>query len=158
VPGGEGALGVSVRCGPLTATHLGLRSLAVGPGRFVRAGGRLGSLGATGVLRLGARVTRERFGYLDPLALLGEGAGPPPLPAARAPRAERPVIPRRPVVPVTRRVPTWVPAPSRSPSEVPLAGWIGVALLAGGVGCGALVRRRSHSRRAPAGSVVPGGA
>lgn len=152
VPGGDGALGVSVRCGPLTATHLGLSSLRVGRGRSVGAGHRLGILGPAGTLRLGARVTTRRFGYLDPLALMG-GEGLPPLPVGRAPRGGRPG-PRgvRPLGPGVRmavpdRARAQAPAPAPEPARFPLAAWLGVGLLAAGIGCGALVSRRDRGRR-----------
>src|ERR687885_446502 len=66
VPGGRG-LGVTVRCGALVATHLGLGRLAVRRGAWVTAGTRLGALGPDGRFRLGARRAADRFGYVDPL-------------------------------------------------------------------------------------------
>ncbi|WP_187369335.1 M23 family metallopeptidase [Baekduia soli] len=77
--------GVSLRCGALVATELGLAAIAVRPGARVRAGATVGRLGARGVLRLGARRAGDRLGYLDPLELV-DG------PARRAPRA-RPRLP-----------------------------------------------------------------
>src|SRR3954452_17379793 len=62
VPGGRG-LGVTVRCGALVATHLGLVRLAVRRGGRVGAGTRLGSVGPGGTVRLGARRAADRFGY-----------------------------------------------------------------------------------------------
>src|SRR3954451_420690 len=85
VPGGRG-LGVTVRCGALVATHLGLVRLAVRRGVRVGAGTRLGSVGPGGTVRLGARRAADRFGYVDPLALL-RGDGPPDGPAVPAPAA-----------------------------------------------------------------------
>src|SRR3954469_18735929 len=82
VPGGRG-LGVTVRCGALVATHLGLARLAVRrgrrvaagvrprPGRAARAGrggrrvaagARGGAVGPAGTVRLGARRSDDRFG------------------------------------------------------------------------------------------------
>jgi peptidase M23-like protein len=92
-------LGVSIRCGELTATHLGLRALAVRRGARVGRGQPVGRLGASGVLRLGARVTAQRFGYLDPLALI---------------EAERPRS-RPPLGPVPRGVAPRRPAPRGLP-------------------------------------------
>src|SRR4051795_9264191 len=92
VPGGRG-LGVTVRCGALVATHLGLVRLAVRRGGRVAAGTRLGSVGPAGRVRLGARRAADRFGYVDPLALL-RGDGPPDGPAL-PPSAPRP--PARPL-------------------------------------------------------------
>ncbi|HEX2102944.1 MAG TPA: peptidoglycan DD-metalloendopeptidase family protein, partial [Solirubrobacteraceae bacterium] len=82
-------LGVSVRCGRLIATHLGLRVVAVRRAAAVAPGSRLGRLGAGGRLRLGARRAADRFGYVDPLRLLGDppaGAPVPAVPLGRAPR------------------------------------------------------------------------
>jgi hypothetical protein len=87
VPGGRG-LGVTVRCGALVATHLGLARLAVRRGRHVGAGTRLGSVGRAGTIRLGARRAADRFGYVDPLALL-RGDGPPGAPAMPGPASRR---------------------------------------------------------------------
>jgi hypothetical protein len=152
-------LGVSVRCGRLTATHLGLGTLTVRHGDRVRRGQRIGRSGPSGVVRLGARVTARRFGWVDPLALTGSPpppAGAPPIPAGRAPR---PLLPARP------RVPAWprVPAPPRVPARparaahrgvpaahrgIPALAGLGVALIAAGLPLGAVVRlRRSRSRR-----------
>src|SRR5215210_329608 len=64
-------LGVTVRCGRLTATHLGLGALGVRAGERVRRGRRLGRVGPAGIVRLGARVTVRRFGWIDPLRLVG---------------------------------------------------------------------------------------
>src|SRR3954449_3356640 len=83
LPGGRG-LGVTVRCGALVATHLGLVRLAVRRGGGVAAGTRLGSVGPAGRVRLGARRAADRFGYVDPLALL-RGDGSPPGPGGPAP-------------------------------------------------------------------------
>jgi Peptidase family M23 len=104
---GEGAgRGVSVRCGALTATHLGLAGLAVRRGAMVAAGAPVGTLGPTGLLRLGARVTARRFGYVDPLRLLGREPGDPPVATPRRPSARGP----RPV-PAPAHVPALGPAP-----------------------------------------------
>src|SRR4051812_41939275 len=66
VPGGGGD-GVTVRCGALVATHLGLGRVAVRRGARVAAGMRLGAAGPAGRVRLGARRGGARFGYVDPL-------------------------------------------------------------------------------------------
>ncbi|MEA2319951.1 MAG: Peptidase family, partial [Solirubrobacteraceae bacterium] len=92
VPGG--ALAVSVRCGGLSATHIGLGRLVVAEGARVRAGGMLGPLGRGGRLRLGARIARLRFGYVNPATLLGAGPGGAPAapgaPLGRAPSRPAP--------------------------------------------------------------------
>src|SRR3954468_18524918 len=98
VPGGRG-LGVTVRCGGLVATHLGLGSVAVRRGARVAAGTRIGAggpagragvggVGPGGRLRLGAGLVAARFGYVDPLGLLRDERPPaaPAAPLGRAPR------------------------------------------------------------------------
>src|SRR4051794_4247344 len=100
VPGGRG-LGVTVRCGALVATHLGLVRLAVRRGGRVAAGTPVGSVGPAGTVRLGARRAADRFGYVDPLALL-RGDGSPHGPAVPAPAgrgALRGAPPPRPAAP-----------------------------------------------------------
>ena len=88
-------LAVSVRCGALAATYLGLGRLAVRAGSRLAAGQGLGTLGPAGRLRLGARRAADRRGYLDPLSLLADDhpapprLGPAPRPCARAPRVRR---------------------------------------------------------------------
>jgi murein DD-endopeptidase MepM/ murein hydrolase activator NlpD len=149
--------GVTVRCGALVATHLGLGRVTVRRGAVVAAGARLGTLGAGGRLRLGARRAADRFGYVDPQALLGgaPGGGPTPVvPLGRAPRA--PVAPaarpaaRVPARPVPRPRPVAapgerVPAPA---APIPAAAWAGLVLLAAGLPLGGLVRRDRRRRRA----------
>lgn len=102
VPSRGGA--VSIRCGRLTATVLGLAAPAVRAGAAVRSGDPLGSVAPGGRIRLGARVTGRRFGYVDPEVLLGRD-GTPRSPAAplagRRPRlgpggGEDPLGARRP--------------------------------------------------------------
>jgi hypothetical protein len=124
-----------VACGSLRATYLRLGSLRVRPGAVVAAGYPLGVLGAAGRLRLGARHAGRRFGYVDPLTLLRTSRAPPPLaiPAPRSPRPPRAVRSAR--------------APAPAPREVPAAGWLAVALLAGGLPVGGLVRGRRRARR-----------
>jgi hypothetical protein len=110
VPGGRG-LGVTVRCGDLVATHLGLGRVTVRRGAVVGAGRRLGLVGPAGRLRLGARRAAARFGYIDPLGLLGAdpppaGREPAPGPFGRTPEARR-VAPRAPLV--APRPPSFAP-------------------------------------------------
>jgi hypothetical protein len=112
---GEGAgRGVSVRCGALTATHLGLAGLAVRPGTMVAAGAPVGTLGPSGLLRLGARVTARRFGYVDPLRLLGREPWSPPTATHRR-RGGR--DPR----PAPEPAPAPGPGPAPRPHAVPAA-------------------------------------
>ncbi len=142
----SGGRGVSVRCGALTATHLGLGAVAVHRGARVHAGAALGVAGPGGVVRLGARVTARRFGYVDPLALIGGRRDAPPLaPLGRAPRPAAPHVVRSPRPPLVHRTPR--PAANAAPAmAVPPAAWAGLALLAAGVPLGGLVRRRRRQR------------
>ena len=147
-------LGVSIRCGEITATELGLRALAVHRGATVSAGTFVGAVGSQGVLRLGARVTSRRFGYLDPLALLpGAPAvhGSPPLGAA--PRSPHPIAPLtrtrvhrpRPVGVVQRPFAARAAAP-----HLPPLAWAGIALVAAAIPLGGLAYRRTRRRAATA--------
>lgn len=172
---GRASQGVTVRCGRLVATHLGLVP-RVRRGVAVARGAPVGVLGASGVLRLGARQGEDRFGYVDPRALLG-GGGPPvpvPVPALRPGRrspglarrvARRPVrtpppvlAPRlvgtpRPVPAPRHRIPRAAPRPERVPAGV-LAG-ASLLALAGTFGVGASLTLRRGERRAPARAVTP---
>ncbi len=165
VPGRGGA--VSIRCGALTATILGLDTPRIRGGSIVHAGDRLGVVGSTSGVRLGARVTRSRFGYVDPEQLLGPAIdGPPPLVApSRGPRAGRgpggsprstpaPGLPapldrlRAPAgVPSSRPLATAAaPLVSSAERRVPLAAWLGLVLVAAALPAGALVRRGDRGR------------
>src|SRR3954454_5249452 len=175
VPGGRG-LGVTVRCGALVATHLGLARLAVRRGDRVAAGTPVGSVGPAGRVRLGARRAADRFGYVDPLALLRDD-GPPggpalppsaprpparplpspgPAPLGRAPRTPATVLGRAPHAPAPRTAPhAPLPAPRPRPAvgerprtAIPAGAWAGLLLLAAGVPLGLLIRRR-RVRRIP---------
>jgi len=131
-----GGRGVTVRCGALVATHLGLGSLAVRRGASVAAGQRLGTVPAAGRVRLGARVAAERWGWVDPLGLVDAPREPPPLVPAvripRAPHAPRPVRAPRPG-PAARPVRTG-PVPTSGPVPLTVLAWSGVGLLAIGLG------------------------
>jgi hypothetical protein len=150
VPGGRGR-GVTVRCGALVATHLGLGRVTARRGARVVPGTRLGAVGPAGRVRLGARRIGSRFGYVDPLALLREARVPadPAVPLGRTPRgpvAAPPVVPlRRPVRPVASTAPA---------SGVPALGWAGLVVLAAGVPLGGIVRR--SRRRRTRGTVAAG--
>ena len=66
-----------VACGALRATHLRPRRRARAARRaWWPPGAAIGAPAAAGVLRLGARRAGERFGYVDPLALLADLPGP----------------------------------------------------------------------------------
>jgi len=146
------AVGVSVRCGRFVATHLGLRRLLVHRGDGVRRGQPIGRVGASGVVRLGARRSTERFGWVDPLALIaqerprGAPLGPAPPASARrparrlhpAPRAGRPAVVRAP--------------PPAAGREAPMLAWIAAALIATGLPVGPMLVARRRRRRAAAGT------
>ena len=144
-------LAVSVRCGALTATYLGLGRLATRAGSGVARGDALGTLGATGRLRLGARRASDRRGYVDPLLLLADRA--PPLPhLGPAPRAlrRRPLPPTRPaprsIAPATPRAPGGsAPAPDRLPWPV----YPALALVASALPLGGLLHRRRRRTGTP---------
>jgi len=138
-----GRAGVTIRCGPLVATVLGLARLDVARGERVARGRRLGVVGAGGRVRLGARRAGDRFGYRDPLALLaarraarGPRAAPPPAGASRRPPA-RAGPARAPVA--VRRAP---------PARAPLLAWVGAGLVALALPAGAVgARARARARR-----------
>jgi len=146
--------GVTVRCGPLRATVLGLATTAVHRGARVHAGARIGTA-AGPTLRLGARAATDRFGYVDPLRLLAADGphgvtphGVPPL--GRAPRAPRALPPHaaRPVRTQPPHAARPVRAPHAAPQRAPLAALLGIALLTAATGVGRLVTRSSAPRPA----------
>jgi hypothetical protein len=148
---------VSLRCGALTATVLGLGATPGGVhrGARLRRGQRLGVAGPGGRIRLGARVSARRFGYRDPLALLGRDArrperGPVGLPARRP----------RVAPPAPSGVRVVAPAGAPDPVAVPLLAWLGLGLLAVGVPTGARAgagrRRRAGARRDTRPALGPG--
>lgn len=137
---------VTVACGPLNATYLHLGSVAVHPGTGVVPGAPLGAVGPSARLRLGARVRARRFGYVDPLRLLG--ADPPGAPPALGPRAPVEPLSRIPriALPAVARVPAR-PAAVHAPAGLPLGGlWLpaGFALLIGGFAVIAVGRLRAR--------------
>jgi Peptidase family M23 len=142
-PGGDV---VTVRCGELVATHLGLATVSVSAGTRVKAGSRIGTSGSSGV-GLGARRIGDRWGYVDPAELLASSApdlGPPPSPPPPVAR------PRGRPAPV--RHPARLPGSRRVAAAPPLVAWVGLALVAATLAgvTGGTVRRRwgpSTSRR-----------
>jgi hypothetical protein len=150
--------GVTIRCGALVATEIGLAAPAVRRGATVRAGALVGRLGARGVLRLGARRAGRRHAYLDPLALLD---GREAVPTRAPPVAPAPARTRSPPTPG----PTWRrPAPARAaPAPAPpvanLLPSAGLALVAAGAAAGGRVtlgrRRRRRRTAAPGGALAP---
>lgn len=140
--------GVSLRCGALTATVLRLGGLRVHRGETVAAGWPLGAAAGRRV-RLGARITADRFGYVDPAALLqGRRPAPPLVISRRLPRlgpsgpVDRPVTAPDPAFARPRPVTT---APARPLSPVV---WAGLGVLAAALPGGGLVARRRRTRRA----------
>jgi hypothetical protein len=142
--------GVSLRCGGLVATELGLASASVARGARLWPGATVGRLASRGLLRLGARRADDRQGYVDPLALFGR----------RDPSAPPPVAPRgRPVVRPRSTPPAMPVANGRSVTAHPMAVttghaavlpwpvWAGLALLATSLGGGGAVRRRRRRPR-----------
>jgi len=150
---------VSVECGPWIVSYGHLGSVAVHRGARVGTGERLGTVGAA--LHLGVRRRGEQQGYVDPLPFLAD----PGLPVAGP---VRPYAPRRTPVPppaagplsvsVSRHLPLRAPLPRRlahpppvAAPPLPLAAWLGAALLATAVPGLALVgtaRRRRRRKRA----------
>jgi hypothetical protein len=137
---------LSVRCGALVATLLGVRATRHG---VVRAGQGVGV--ATGVVRLGARRVRERLGYLDPLGLLAAD-GPRGTPIGAAPRGTRPIAPPGRPGDVVRSAP---PAARSVPGTLPWTAWAGLALLVAGLPTGALVRRGARRARRAGAALEP---
>jgi hypothetical protein len=136
---------VSVRCGALAATYLGLGRLAVRAGSRLAAGQGLGKLGPAGRLRLGARRAGDRRGYLDPLTLLADDRPAPPRlgPApAPAPLRQRPARPARPAAQPHARAPVSASAARR----LPWPAYPALALVASALPVGGLVRRRRRRR------------
>src|SRR4051812_37468341 len=142
-------LAVTVRSGSLIATHPALGQLATRAGSRLGRGDGIGTLGASGRLRLGARRASDRRGYVDPLLLLADGAPPlrfhppPPPPRAPPPRPPPPPPPApRPIAPATPPAPG--PAtPARPPPPTPSSHPPGAAADRSGDAAGAGLRHRS---------------
>jgi hypothetical protein len=148
VPGGGGA--VSVRCGTLVATLLRLGGVSVRRGTAIVQGQRLGVAGSVGVVRLGARRRADRFGYVDPLTLLGGPDRPRPVLGRR--RVGPPPAPRR-VVPPRPSFARRVVAPRAAPARAGLAAWAGAGLLAVALAAG--VTRRAARWRVASATACP---
>jgi murein DD-endopeptidase MepM/ murein hydrolase activator NlpD len=145
-------LAVSVRCGALVATYLGLGGLRVRKDARVGRGKLLGVLGSRGRLRLGARRAAEPRGYADPLTLLvdPDPAAPPRLgPAPRAPRARlHPPLP----APAPALLPAPAPrgAPTAAAHRLPWPAYPAIAIVASALPLGGLVHRRRRRARSAA--------
>jgi murein DD-endopeptidase MepM/ murein hydrolase activator NlpD len=140
---------VTIRCGPYRVTALPLRALAVHPGEAVREGERIGTAARSpehAGIHLGVRRASDRFGYVDPLRLLGR-------PHTHAPPAG-PLPPAQPRMRDGRPPPAPEPAARPAPAtdgagSSPVAPWpvwagLGLALV-GAVGTAAV--RVPRSRR-----------
>ena len=160
-------LAVSVRCGALVATYLGLGRLASRGGARVAAGDALGTLGAGGRLRLGARRASARRGYVDPLLLLADSA--PPLRPPPRPRAASPPPPSAPSRPAPRpAVPLSHPPGAaadrcgdaagaglrRDTAGLPWPAYPALALVASALPVGGLVHRRRRRARPTAAAAL----
>jgi hypothetical protein len=136
---------VSVRCGALMATYLRLARVTVRRGAVVTPGQPLGTVGRAGVLRLGARRTADRRGYLDPLTLLADPRPHWPVlgPAPRGSLARRRADPRP--LPVATRA---RPLPAH-PRGLPWPAYAALALIATALPIGGLVHRRRRAEAHP---------
>jgi hypothetical protein len=147
-------LAVTVRCGSLIATYLGLGRLATRAGSRLGRGDGIGTLGASGRLRLGARRASDRRGHVDPLLLL---AGAPPLPhLGPAPRAlrRRPFPPTRPAPrPIAPATPP-APGSAATPRRLPWPAYPALALVACALPVGGLLHRRRRRAGAPVADAV----
>jgi hypothetical protein len=135
--------GVTVRCGPLVATELGLAAIGVRTGQRLAPGAPIGRLGAGGVLRLGARLARDGHGYVDPLTLLAAPtAGPTPVAPAPGRGGRHRARPHG----SSWRAATAAAAPAPRPARWSVLAGLGL-LTAGLAGSGAAgVRRRRRTR------------
>jgi hypothetical protein len=127
---------LSVRCGALVATLLGVRATRRGA---VRGGQAVGI--ATGIVRLGARRAGARFGYLDPLELLA-AVPSHDAPLGGAPRGAPRIARPGGAPPAVRAAPVRL-----RDAPLPWTAWAGLGLLAAGVPAGALVRRGARRGR-----------
>jgi hypothetical protein len=129
--------GVTIRCGALVATELGLAKALVSRGTRVGRGVPVGLLGGSGTLRLGARLAADLKAYIDPEPLLSDQ--PPQL------------APLPPVVRLRRIRPDRVDPPRAAPSPRRLP-WpaIGGAALLAAAGLGGASFRIGRRRRAAA--------
>lgn len=161
VPRGGGT--VSVRCGPLVATHQGLGVLLVARGAAVARGRPIGTVSAAGRPRphvhLGARDAATGA-YVDPLLLIETAPRVVPLAPPGGGR-DAPLRPRGPARPRPAVPPAAAPARAPMPHAVPPAGdparagdrrlpwpvWLGLGLVALGLPAGGLVSVRTRRRR-----------
>ncbi len=145
----DGRRGVTLRCGELAATELGLLRLKVTRGEAVIAGQQLGSLGPSRLLSVGARRWSQRDRYSDPLALLG--APPVGLPVSPlAPRGRRAPPPPR----ASLRTPSRGGDQARSAAPWLLgAAWLGLGVSGAAIGAGIALSGRRERRKLSAAAV-----
>jgi hypothetical protein len=112
---------VSVACGHYVATYLHLDAIATRRGTRLDAGEEIGTVGTTGRRRepqphlsFGARRIDRRWGYVDPLRLLGGDRSPPPDSAPTAQPRRRPQLP-----PALGRAPRSAPGRAVPPAPAP---------------------------------------
>lgn len=148
----DGRRGVTIRCGKLAATELGLARLEVARGQSVVVGQQLGGLGSHGMLSVGARRVAQRDRYFDPLALLGAPPGSLPI-APLAPRGRQ----TAPPPPAAHRVPSGVGSGARSANPLLLGvAWLGLGISGAALGAGIALRgRRGRRRLTPAAAGRP---
>jgi hypothetical protein len=130
---------VTLRCGGLVATHLGLAQISVARGAAVEAAASIGKAGSRGA-GLGARRANDRWGYVDPLRLMAPRApGLGPAPTGRRREPKRPAVDAAPV-----ERPAFIRSRANAPAGAPLGAWLALALVAGTLGgvAGGTVRRR----------------
>ncbi len=144
----DGRRGVTLRCGNLAATQLGLLRLEVRRGEAVVAGRRLGSLGSGRLLSVGARRWSDRDGYRDPLALFGESPDGLPV-ASLAPRGRQTPPPR-----ATRRAHSRAGYQAQPAAPWLLgAAWLGLGISGAAIGAGIALSGRRGRRDASAPAV-----
>ena len=146
----DGRRGVTLRCGSLAATELGLARIDVSRGDALVAGQQLGSLGSDALLSVGARLAGERNGYRDPLGLLA--APPTSLPLAPlAPRGRRVPPPPRPALR------TGSSAGNQPRPMTPWllgAAWLGLGISGAAIGAGIALRERRERSAASLTGIV----
>jgi hypothetical protein len=157
--GSVGASGrtVSVACGAFVASYLHLDCIATRRGARIDAGDEIGTVGTTGRRResrphlaFGARRIDRRWGYVDPLRLLGGEQDPPPDSAPAVFRRRRPQLP---VLAAPRRAPQPDAAPQPAPGRAPEPGVAGTH-----PATGAPARRAGVARAGPPAPHLPLGA
>lgn len=143
----DGRRGVTIRCGALSATELGLSSVEVERGQPVVAGQPLGLLTASRQLSVGARTTSERDGYRDPLGLF---SSPPPA-GTLAPLGRRTARPPR----AARRAAEHRGG-QRQPVTLWLLGavWLGLGISGAALGAGITLRGRRDRRERPLATIA----